>query len=100
MFGHVETGEEQFVHQGRTQDVWGSGAKKNKKGTGGLCGSRGRASALLLEGHWFDSPGLHVGVSLGEILDLKLLLMCWAAFLHFWFPRLEVDVFSDVFFFG
>ena len=29
---------------------------------------KGRASVLLSEGRWFDSPGLHVKVSLGEIL--------------------------------
>ena len=40
---------------------------------------RGRASVLLSEGHWFDSPGLHVEVSLGKILNPKLLLMCWSA---------------------
>ena len=40
---------------------------------------RGRASTLLLEGHWFDSPDLHVKVSLGKILNPKLLLMCWSA---------------------
>ena len=27
----------------------------------------------------FDSPGLHVEVSLGKILNPKLLLMCWSA---------------------
>ena len=31
----------------------------------------GRASVLLSEGHWFDSPGLHVEVSLGKILNHK-----------------------------
>ena len=36
---------------------------------------RGRASVLLLEDPWFDSPGLHVEVSLGKILNPKLLLM-------------------------
>ena len=45
---------------------------------------RGRASVLLLEGLWFDFSGLHVKVvkakvSLGKILNLKLLLMCWLA---------------------
>ena len=40
---------------------------------------RGRASVLLSEGCWFDSTGLHVKVSLGRILNLKLLLMCWSA---------------------
>ena len=39
----------------------------------------GRASLLLLEGRWFDSPGLPVKASSGKILDLKLLLMCWSA---------------------
>ena len=38
-----------------------------------------RASILSLEGCWFDSPGLHVEVSLGKILNPKLLLMCWSA---------------------
>ena len=42
------------------------------------CGSGGRASILLLEGHGFDSPGLHVKVSLGKVLNPKLLLMCWS----------------------
>ena len=43
----------------------------------GGCGrARGRASVLLSEGRWFDSPGLHVEVSLGKILNHKLLLMC------------------------
>ena len=41
--------------------------------------SRGRTSALLLEGCWFYSPGLHGEVSLGEILNPELLLMCWSA---------------------
>ena len=40
---------------------------------------RGRASIMLKEGHWFDSPVLHVKVSLGKILNPKLLLMCWLA---------------------
>ena len=40
---------------------------------------RGRGSNLLSEGHWFDSPGLHFEVSLGKILNPKLLLMCWSA---------------------
>ena len=40
---------------------------------------RGTASILLLEGRWFDFLGLHVKVSLGKILNLKLLLMCWSA---------------------
>ena len=39
---------------------------------------RGRANVLLLEGHWFDSPGLHVEVSLGKILNPKLHLVCWS----------------------
>ena len=30
---------------------------------------RGRASLLFLEGCWFDSPGLHVVVTLGKILN-------------------------------
>ena len=34
-------------------------------------GQRGKASVLLLEGCWFDSPGLHVKVSLGKILNSK-----------------------------
>ena len=38
---------------------------------------RGRVSLLLSEGWWFDSPGLQVEVSLGKILNPKLLLMCW-----------------------
>ena len=40
---------------------------------------RGRASVLIPEGCWFDSPGVHVEVSLGKILNSKLLLMCWSA---------------------
>ena len=40
---------------------------------------RGRASVLISEGCWFDSPGVHVEVSLGKILNSKLLLMCWSA---------------------
>ena len=40
---------------------------------------RGRASILLIEGPWLDSPGLHAEVSLGKTLNLKLLLMCWSA---------------------
>ena len=40
---------------------------------------RGRAGIILLEGSWFDSPGLHVEVSLGKRLSPKLLLMCWSA---------------------
>ena len=39
----------------------------------------GRASVLLSEVSWLDSLGLHVKVSLGKILNPKLLLMCWAA---------------------
>ena len=38
---------------------------------------RGRASVLLLEGCWFDPPGLHVEMSLGKIL-LKPTLLCWS----------------------
>ena len=34
---------------------------------------RDRATVLLSEGRWFDSPGLQVGVSLGKILNPKLL---------------------------
>ena len=41
--------------------------------------AQGRASILLSERLWFDSPGLHVEVSLGKILNPKLLLMCWLA---------------------
>ena len=37
------------------------------------------ASVLLWEGRWFDSPCLHVKVSLGKILNPKLFLMCWLA---------------------
>ena len=40
---------------------------------------RARASVLSSEGCRFDSPGLHVNVSLGKILNPKLLLMCWLA---------------------
>ena len=43
----------------------------NSTGLGGLLCLRGSASILLLEGCWFDSPGLHVEVS--------LLPMCWSA---------------------
>ena len=39
----------------------------------------GRTSILLLEVHWSYSPGLHLQVSLGKILNPKLLLMCWLA---------------------
>ena len=38
-----------------------------------------RASVLLSEGHWFDSPSLHVKVALGKIVNPKLLLMNWSA---------------------
>ena len=31
----------------------------------------GRATILLSEGRWFDSPGLHVDVSFGKILNPK-----------------------------
>ena len=37
------------------------------------------AQVLWSEGRWFDSLGLHVEVSLGKKLNLKLLLMCWSA---------------------
>ena len=37
----------------------------------------GRASILFLEGRWFDSPGVHVEVSSGKLLNPKLLLMSW-----------------------
>ena len=40
---------------------------------------RGRASILLSEGHRFNSPGLHLAMSLGQILNPKQLLMCWSA---------------------
>ena len=43
---------------------------------------RSRASVLLSECRGFDSPGLHVEVSLGKILKImnpKLLLMCCSA---------------------
>ena len=43
------------------------------------CWLRGRASVLLSEGHWFDFPGLHVEVSLGKIMNPKLLPTCWSA---------------------
>ena len=36
-------------------------------------------SGLLSEGRWFDSPGLHVEMSLGKMSNPKLLLMCWLA---------------------
>ena len=39
---------------------------------------RGRASILLSEGRWLNSPGLHAEVSLGKILNPKLLLKCWS----------------------
>ena len=39
----------------------------------------GRASVLLIEGRWCESPGLHVKVSLGKILNPKLLLICGSA---------------------
>ena len=38
-----------------------------------------KASVLSTKACWFDSPGLHVEVSLGKILIPKLLLMCWPA---------------------
>ena len=34
----------------------------------------GRVSVLLLEGRWFDSPGQHVKVFLGKVLNPKLLV--------------------------
>ena len=40
---------------------------------------RGSASILLLEGHWYNSPGLYDKVSLGKILNPTLLIMCWSA---------------------
>ena len=40
---------------------------------------RGAASVLLSEGRWFDSPCVHVQVSLSKILNPKLLLMCLLA---------------------
>ena len=40
---------------------------------------RGRASVLLSEGHRFESPSLHVNMSLGKKLNPKLLLMYWSA---------------------
>ena len=42
---------------------------------------RVRAIILLSEDNnrWFDSPGMHVKVSLGKILNPKLLQMCWSA---------------------
>ena len=40
---------------------------------------KGSASVLLSEGCWSDSPGPHVEVSLGKILNPKLFLMCWLA---------------------
>ena len=36
-------------------------------------------AVAVLEGCWFDSPSLHVKVSLGKILNPKLLLMCCSA---------------------
>ena len=39
-------------------------------------GPGGRATILSSEGHWFDSPGLPVEVSVGKI---NLLLVCWSA---------------------
>ena len=40
---------------------------------------RGRASVLLSEGRWHNSPGPHGKVSLVKILNPKLLLMYWSA---------------------
>ena len=40
---------------------------------------RDRARVSLSEGRWIDSPGLHVEVSLGKILNPKLVLVCWSA---------------------
>ena len=37
------------------------------------------ASILLSEGRRFDSPGMHVEVSLGKMLNSKLFLLCWLA---------------------
>ena len=36
------------------------------------CGSGVEPVSCYLEGRWFSSPGLHVKVSLGKILNLKL----------------------------
>ena len=47
--------------------------------TSGWLWLRGRASVFLSGGHWFSSPGLHVEVSLGKMLNPKLLLMCRSA---------------------
>ena len=45
----------------------------------GFLAAQGRASILLLEDCWFNSPGLHLEISLGKILNPKLLPMCWLA---------------------
>ena len=55
------------------------GLKDKKKKKINLLWLRGRASALLSEGGWFDSPGLHFQVSLAKILNPKLFLMCWSS---------------------
>ena len=47
-----------------------------------------RFSVLLSKGCWFDSPGLHVEVTLGKILNPKLLLMCCSA------PRMAATTIS------
>ena len=53
--------------------------RKESRLTVGRLWFRGKASVLLLEGRWLDSPVLHVELSLGKILNPKLLLMCWLA---------------------
>ena len=40
---------------------------------------RNRSSVLLMKDHWFHSSGLQDNMSLGKILNPKLLLMCWWA---------------------
>ena len=57
--------------------VWlGKGYRKYDMGmvSGLLHGARGGCGVLLSEGRWFNSPGLPVKVSLGKILNPKLLL--------------------------
>ena len=46
-------------------DSWWSIYEAISRITAGDCGSGGRDSILLSEGRGFDSPGLHVKVSLG-----------------------------------
>ena len=58
---------------------WGGAEWTHYSRRWGGCGSGVEPAPCYWKVQWFDSPGLHVKVSLGKILNPKLLLMSWSA---------------------